>query len=344
QQVLAREKLDELLPAFRQLTPDQQLAVAHKASGTTSPAEFCAETGWTLEKYRKVGQRGRARLETLTKTPGLAADPVTVRLPDRLGTYRAVLGEDRARQLAERARQLTPDVASLSDTELAAESARLAPATAQLDRAAAITARATEHDLTNEHRGVDEAQDAAATLREHAGALGGRGARAQRAQLQRTAAAQAAIAAGHQERAGRHRTALEDLRAQGRHPDQWLHTYGDAAARSLAVQSELDQRRARALADQIEQAVRTPPGPVRELIGDPPATTAPERTEWERLCRELERDRLEHERDDEEGLPHRARPREQQDRQRSVAQLRDQLGLPALAEAAREQVTAGLEL
>jgi len=65
---LLREELERIARFSRELTRDQRLLLASQLSGQT-PAACCSEHGWSLEKYRKVGQRARARLSRL-----LAAD------------------------------------------------------------------------------------------------------------------------------------------------------------------------------------------------------------------------------------------------------------------------------
>jgi hypothetical protein len=65
---LLREELARIARFSRELTRDQRLLLASQLSGQ-APAACCAEHGWSLEKYRKVGQRARARLSRL-----LAAD------------------------------------------------------------------------------------------------------------------------------------------------------------------------------------------------------------------------------------------------------------------------------
>ena len=62
--VLLREELRELGRLIRELTADQRHALASQLSGETCSA-FCARTGWSQEKYRKVAQRARARLRSL---------------------------------------------------------------------------------------------------------------------------------------------------------------------------------------------------------------------------------------------------------------------------------------
>ncbi|MEO8967652.1 MAG: hypothetical protein ABI427_08915 [Solirubrobacteraceae bacterium] len=82
---------------------------------------------------------------------------------------------------------------------------------------------------------------------------------------------------------------------------------------------------------------------MRDRIGDPPAVGAPQRAEWEQLCRELERDRLERERDTAEGLPQRRGTREDRARAGRVDELREQLGLPALEVAGPSRNREGIE-
>jgi DNA-directed RNA polymerase specialized sigma24 family protein len=66
---LLREELRRIARFSRELTRDQRLLLASQLHGRQAPGEFCLEHGWSLEKYRKVGQRARARLTAL-----LAAD------------------------------------------------------------------------------------------------------------------------------------------------------------------------------------------------------------------------------------------------------------------------------
>lgn len=66
---LLREELARIARFWRELTRDQRLLLTSQVGGERTPAEFCVEHDWSLEKYRKVGQRARARLSSL-----LAAD------------------------------------------------------------------------------------------------------------------------------------------------------------------------------------------------------------------------------------------------------------------------------
>jgi DNA-directed RNA polymerase specialized sigma24 family protein len=62
--VLAREDLRSIGRAARQLTSDQRLVLGSQLADVACEA-FCARFGWSREKYRKVAQRGRARLRQL---------------------------------------------------------------------------------------------------------------------------------------------------------------------------------------------------------------------------------------------------------------------------------------
>lgn len=61
---MQRHELRRIAHFSRELTRDQRLLLASQLAGE-QPAEFRALHGWTAEKYRKVGQRARARLTRL---------------------------------------------------------------------------------------------------------------------------------------------------------------------------------------------------------------------------------------------------------------------------------------
>jgi DNA-directed RNA polymerase specialized sigma24 family protein len=63
--MLLRHDLRRVSELSRQLSPDQRLVLASQLTGETEPSEFCRTHGWSLEKYRKVAQRARARLARL---------------------------------------------------------------------------------------------------------------------------------------------------------------------------------------------------------------------------------------------------------------------------------------
>ena len=63
--VIAREELQRLRAVALTLSYDQRLYLACQIGLQMGCAEFCELHGWTPEKYRKVGQRARARLREL---------------------------------------------------------------------------------------------------------------------------------------------------------------------------------------------------------------------------------------------------------------------------------------
>jgi hypothetical protein len=69
-----RHDLRRIARLRHELSSDQRLVLANELSGEVGCAEFCRSHGWSVEKYRKVAQRGRARLAAL-----LADDPAQVR-------------------------------------------------------------------------------------------------------------------------------------------------------------------------------------------------------------------------------------------------------------------------
>lgn len=62
--VLARHELQRVQVFARALSVDQRLVLASQVVDVRCSA-FCTHHGWTPEKYRKVAQRGRARLKQL---------------------------------------------------------------------------------------------------------------------------------------------------------------------------------------------------------------------------------------------------------------------------------------
>ncbi len=69
---LLRHELSRIGELVRGLSDDQRLVLANRLSRDLDCREFCRAYGWTPEKYRKVAQRGRARLTRL-----LAAEQLT---------------------------------------------------------------------------------------------------------------------------------------------------------------------------------------------------------------------------------------------------------------------------
>jgi len=79
---LAREQLEMLRASVEQLSEDQRLVLASQVALGIQCERFCEMHGWSREKYRKVAQRGRARLRRLIAsrecpTPALASDQQT---------------------------------------------------------------------------------------------------------------------------------------------------------------------------------------------------------------------------------------------------------------------------
>ena len=68
--VLRRQQLRRVGELAARLSADQRLALACQIGLQMGSAEFCARFGWSAEKYRKVAQRGRARLRELMAEDG----------------------------------------------------------------------------------------------------------------------------------------------------------------------------------------------------------------------------------------------------------------------------------
>jgi DNA-directed RNA polymerase specialized sigma24 family protein len=64
---LELRRVGELAP---QLSSEQRLVLASQVAVGMERAEFCQRHGWSFEKYRKVAQRGRARLRGLVEGEG----------------------------------------------------------------------------------------------------------------------------------------------------------------------------------------------------------------------------------------------------------------------------------
>jgi DNA-directed RNA polymerase specialized sigma24 family protein len=66
ERVAGRLELRRVRKAAEQLSDDQRLVLACQVALDMSCREFCACSGWSAEKYRKVAQRGRAKLKLAT--------------------------------------------------------------------------------------------------------------------------------------------------------------------------------------------------------------------------------------------------------------------------------------
>lgn len=73
QLVARRMELERLLAVAPGLSDDQRLVLAQQVFGV-GRAEFCRRYGWSFEKYRKVAQRGRARLRALMEPQSYRPD------------------------------------------------------------------------------------------------------------------------------------------------------------------------------------------------------------------------------------------------------------------------------
>jgi DNA-directed RNA polymerase specialized sigma24 family protein len=67
--VMMRGELRRIVAAASELSADQKLVLVHQVAGGGCAA-FCRRHGWSAEKYRKVAQRGRARLRELLDGDG----------------------------------------------------------------------------------------------------------------------------------------------------------------------------------------------------------------------------------------------------------------------------------
>ncbi len=74
QLVILRAELRSIEALVWRLTSDQRLALAAQL-GEVSGAELRARYGWSVEKYRKVGQRARARLRALLSEQEASVPP-----------------------------------------------------------------------------------------------------------------------------------------------------------------------------------------------------------------------------------------------------------------------------
>lgn len=77
--VVRRIELRRLCAAIPELTSDQRLVLAAQVSDVGC-MPFCQSTGWSREKYRKVAQRGRARLRSLTSSESVSRAGVASRV------------------------------------------------------------------------------------------------------------------------------------------------------------------------------------------------------------------------------------------------------------------------
>ncbi len=75
-QAILREELRRVSTLIGELSADQRMVLGSQIAGDMSCAEFCRISGWSAEKYRKVAQRGRARLRHLALLDEGSVQPV----------------------------------------------------------------------------------------------------------------------------------------------------------------------------------------------------------------------------------------------------------------------------
>jgi hypothetical protein len=87
QLVFLREDLRRVPELARELTADQQLVLASQIGLQMGASEFCRLHRWTPEKYRKVAQRARARLQRLMAHEEQAVPPRPRSSDGKAGTH-----------------------------------------------------------------------------------------------------------------------------------------------------------------------------------------------------------------------------------------------------------------
>ena len=84
QLVMLRQEIDRLQSLARSLTADQRVALACQLAQVPNAA-VCEHFGWSIEKYRKVAQRGRARLRQLMAAEEMDVPPATTQSDEQAG-------------------------------------------------------------------------------------------------------------------------------------------------------------------------------------------------------------------------------------------------------------------
>jgi DNA-directed RNA polymerase specialized sigma24 family protein len=84
--VVFREDLRRVRSLARWLTADQRLVLASQIGLQMGAGEFCRLHRWSPEKYRKVAQRGRARLRQLMALDEPSVPPAGRLSDERTGT------------------------------------------------------------------------------------------------------------------------------------------------------------------------------------------------------------------------------------------------------------------
>src|SRR5450755_1892781 len=275
--------------------------------------------------------------------------PRLVDVPDPVERLRGPLGPVRAEALAKDVHRHAELAEQRSDLELAQDRDQAAPALAALDGSAAYEARRLEQAADHAAGRERAASDRARALEQQAEQLGWRE-RRRRADLLAEARVQHQSAA----RAGRGladaRSREQQLRDQGRHPDDWLAQHGPEAAVALAAERELAVRRECSIRASADRAVEQPGPHIRQAIGERPL--GEQRQRWDQLARELEQHRLRYEIDVErDGITgprdarqhdRRAYERQRDELSRRVRQLQAERGLEAARETDAPDAGLGL--
>ncbi len=84
--VILRQDLRRLGSLAQELSADQRLVLHSQIGLQVTRAEFCRQHNWTPEKYRKVAQRGRARLRSLMAREESGVPPATRPSEGKTGT------------------------------------------------------------------------------------------------------------------------------------------------------------------------------------------------------------------------------------------------------------------
>jgi conjugative relaxase-like TrwC/TraI family protein len=223
-----------------------------------------------------------------------APPPDRVEAVDPVAPLRGMLGPERSEALAQRVQQHDQEAAQSSDSALAQTRREAAPALAALDGAGAYEAarlqQAADHARLREQQVTSRARE----LEQQAEQLGWRQ-RRERDQLLAEARVQRQLGAGANRDLIDTQAAVQRLRDQGRHPDDWLDRHAAGAAAGLAAERELAARREQHIHAQAENAVEQPGPHIRDSIGERPQQPGEQRERWEQLARDLEQHRLRHE-------------------------------------------------
>ncbi len=84
--VAARLRLRDVLALAKTLSHDQRLVLACQLQLDCDSRELCSRLGWSVDKYRKVAQRGRARLRSLLDDEHSSVTADTAFAPPGTGT------------------------------------------------------------------------------------------------------------------------------------------------------------------------------------------------------------------------------------------------------------------